>query len=92
MLFYERQRKYETTGLDMPVTRRDWQRGMRLITPWPDYIVPGFNVTKCPFTCRSCATAVSLLLGRIGRWSGREIGGTRQLVMRFRACSRFIDL
>ncbi|GBP15942.1 hypothetical protein EVAR_12526_1 [Eumeta japonica] len=24
------------------------------------------------FTCRSCAAAVSLLLGRIGRWSGRE--------------------
>ncbi|GBP19428.1 hypothetical protein EVAR_15776_1 [Eumeta japonica] len=25
------------------------------------------------FTCRLCAAAVSLLLGRIGRWSGREI-------------------
>ncbi|GBP21279.1 hypothetical protein EVAR_11674_1 [Eumeta japonica] len=24
-------------------------------------------------TCRLCAVAISLLLGRIGRWSGREI-------------------
>ncbi|GBP03739.1 hypothetical protein EVAR_69338_1 [Eumeta japonica] len=26
-----------------------------------------------PVRCRLCAAAVSLLLGRIGRWSGREI-------------------
>ncbi|GBP81405.1 hypothetical protein EVAR_59406_1 [Eumeta japonica] len=25
------------------------------------------------FTCRLCAAAVSLLLGRVGRWSGKEI-------------------
>ncbi|GBP21414.1 hypothetical protein EVAR_12015_1 [Eumeta japonica] len=29
-------------------------------------------VTK-QFTCRLCAAAFSLLFGRIGRWSGREI-------------------
>ncbi|GBP26681.1 hypothetical protein EVAR_23451_1 [Eumeta japonica] len=32
----------------------------------------GPQLTK-QITCRSCAVAVSLLLGRIGRWSGREI-------------------
>ncbi|GBP67423.1 Vacuolar protein sorting-associated protein 35 [Eumeta japonica] len=32
----------------------------------------GKQLTK-QFTCRLCATAVFLLLGRIGRWSGREI-------------------
>ncbi|GBP90037.1 hypothetical protein EVAR_68378_1 [Eumeta japonica] len=30
------------------------------------------SLTK-QFTCRVCAAAVSLLLGRIGQWSGREI-------------------
>ncbi|GBP32443.1 Protein O-GlcNAcase [Eumeta japonica] len=29
------------------------------------------------FTCRLCATAVSLLLGRIGRWSGRDIDASQ---------------
>ncbi|GBP45959.1 hypothetical protein EVAR_41261_1 [Eumeta japonica] len=28
------------------------------------------------FTCRLCAAAVSLILGRFGRWSGREIART----------------
>ncbi|GBP35006.1 hypothetical protein EVAR_28471_1 [Eumeta japonica] len=31
------------------------------------------NALTKQFTCRLCAAAVSLLLGRIGRWSGREI-------------------
>ncbi|GBP32865.1 hypothetical protein EVAR_81653_1 [Eumeta japonica] len=29
------------------------------------------------FTCRLCAAAVSLLLERIGRWSGREIDASQ---------------
>ncbi|GBP26264.1 hypothetical protein EVAR_16118_1 [Eumeta japonica] len=35
------------------------------------------NVLTKQFTCRLCAAAVSLLLGPIGRWSGREIDASQ---------------
>ncbi|GBP18023.1 hypothetical protein EVAR_16969_1 [Eumeta japonica] len=71
-----RQYRRELTPFSIRYTIPTKEAGDAPVTP-PESRVPmgGDDYYKMieQFTCRLYAAAVSLLLGRIGRWSGREI-------------------